>query len=57
MELSLTLAACPESAGEARRAVASVLGETPLEELLDTTLLLTSELVTNAICLPARRSG
>lgn len=49
MKVRLRLAARPESAGEARRAVALVLGESRLEELLDTTLLLTSEVVTNAV--------
>lgn len=49
VKVSLKLAARPESAGEARRAVASVLGESRLDELRDSALLLTSELVTNAI--------
>lgn len=49
MEVSLQLEARPESAGEARRAVASLLGESALEELVDTATLLTSEVVTNAI--------
>ncbi len=49
MQLSVNFAPSPESAGEARRAVAGVLGESRLEDILDTTLLLTSELVTNAL--------
>ena len=49
MEVTLPLEARPESASEARRAVASVLGESELGGLVDTTLPLTSEVVTNAI--------
>ncbi len=49
MEVNLQLEARPESAGEARRAVASLLGRSQLDELVETTLLLTSEVVTNAI--------
>ncbi len=49
MRLTLKLPARPESAGVARRAVAFALGEARLDEVVDTTLLLTSEVVTNAI--------
>ncbi len=49
MKVSLKLAARPESAAEARRAIASALEDSRLQELVDTALLLTSELVTNAI--------
>ena len=49
MKVSLKLAARPESAAEARRAIASALEDPRLQDLVDTALLLTSELVTNAI--------
>ena len=48
MEARTELAARPESAGDARRFVASLLEEW-LEDLRDTALLLTSEVVTNAV--------
>ena len=48
-EARTELAARPESAGAARRFVDSVLRESNLEELRETVLLLTSEVVTNAV--------
>ena len=48
-EVRLELEARPQSASQARRAVVSLLGRSELESLVDITVLLTSELVTNAI--------
>ena len=48
-DVSRRLPADPASAAAARRFVADVLGEWEVPELLDTVLLLTSELVTNAV--------
>ena len=48
-EVRLELEARPQSAGQARRAVASLLGRSDLDSLVDVTMLLTSEVVTNAI--------
>ena len=45
----LELEARPQSAGEARRAVESLLSRWDLDSLVDVTVLLTSEVVTNAI--------
>ena len=47
--LRLELRAQPQSAAEARRAVARLLAEVGLERAADTAVLLTSEVVTNAI--------
>jgi anti-sigma regulatory factor (Ser/Thr protein kinase) len=48
-KVRLELEARPQSAADARRAVASLLGASDLDELVDTAVLLTSEVVTNAI--------
>jgi len=49
IETSVSLPAEPASAAVARRFVRDALGEWEAEELIDTAVLLTSELVTNAL--------